>query len=121
MAYATIAELSACWRDFSPWEESVLGQTLEDASTFLDAQLAACGRSADQAGADLMRVVCCAVVRRSMGELDATDADDRWQELVGPTSVEVSPAVVHSDFYLTQWERRALGVRVGRASFCGEE
>ena len=37
MAYATIVELSACWRDFSPWEESVLGQTLEDASTFLDA------------------------------------------------------------------------------------
>lgn len=121
MAYATIEQLSASWREFAAWEAVHVEQALEDVAVFLDAQLRACGRAPEDAGADVLRVVSCSVVRRSMGELDSTDADSRWSELVEPTAVNVTPAVRHSDFYLTQWERRMLGVRCGRGGFaeCG--
>ncbi len=117
MAYATIEELERSWRSFAVYEVEHVEQALEDVSVFLDAQLACSGRSADDVGKDVLRIVACSVVRRSMGELDATNADSQWSQLVEPDAVNVTPAVCHSDFYLTQWERRMLGVRTGGAGF----
>lgn len=119
MSYATIEQLEASWRSFAGFERPHVEQALVDASVFIDGQLAASGRTAEGIGAELLRTVCCAVVRRSFGELDPTNADDRWSQLVEPDALNAAPAVKHSDFYLTQWERRALGVRVGRAAFAG--
>ncbi len=122
MAYATIEQLESSWRAFEDYERPHVVQALDDASVFIDGQMAACGRSAADVGDELLRTVCCALVRRAFGELDPTNADDRWSQLVEPGALNVTPAVKRSDFYLTQWERRALGVRVGRAAFagCGE-
>jgi phage gp36-like protein len=121
MAYATIEQLAASWRDFAPYEAGRVKQTLEDASVFLDEELAASGRDPSAVSSDLLRIVCCNLVRRSMGELDPTNADDRWQQTVEPDVVNVTPAVVHSDFYFTQWERLVLRIRAGRAGFAGAE
>ncbi len=117
MAYATIEQLAASWRDFAPYETARVTQLLADASVFIDAQLAAVGRDAAGVGADVLRIVCCRLVRRSMGELDPTNADDRWQQTVEPDVVNVTPAVRESDFYLTKWECKMLGMRAGRTGF----
>lgn len=117
MAYATIEQLAASWRDFAPFEVSRVTQLLADASVFIDAQLDAAGRDASGVSADVLRIVCCRLVRRSMGELDPTNADDRWQETVSYDAVDVTPAVRESDFYLTKWECKMLGMRAGRAGF----
>lgn len=119
MAYATIEELQRSWRTFADYEVEHVEQALEDVAVFLDAQLACSGRTSADVGKDVLRIVSCSVVRRSMGELDAADADSQWSELVEPAAVNVTPAVRHSDFYLTQWERRMLGVRSGGAGFAG--
>jgi hypothetical protein len=117
MAYATIEQLSASWREFADYEKPHLEQALEDVAVWLDLQLDRCGKSAQDVPADALRVASCNVVRRSFGELDATNADDQWSTLVEPTAVNVTGTVSHSDFYLTKWECRMLGVRCGCAAF----
>mgnify|MGYP006982597296 CR=1 FL=1 len=118
-AYATVAELSASWREFSERELPYVEATLRDASDFLDAQLAASGRSSDEVAPEVLSLVCRSLVRRSMGELDPTGAEAQWQTITDPTAQWSAPAVTHQDLYLTQWERRMLGVRCGRAGFSG--
>lgn len=117
--YASVEELSASWRGFSEREEPYVAAALEDASAFIDAQLAASGRSAGDVADGVLSLVCRSLVRRSMGELDPTGAEAQWQTITDPTAQWSAPAVAHADFYLTQWERRMLGVRCGRAAFAG--
>nr|DAT60485.1 MAG TPA: hypothetical protein [Caudoviricetes sp.] len=119
MAYATVADLESAWREVSAPERPRLEQMLEDASAWLDGQMAASGTHAGAAGPEALRLVSCNLVRRAMGELDPTQAEARWQTLTEPEAQWSVPAVVRSDFYLTQWERRLLGVRTGRACFSG--
>lgn len=119
MAYATVGELSAAWRGFSEREEPYVSAALDDASSFIDAQLAASGRDAADVSPDVLSLVCRSLVRRSMGELDPTGAEAQWQTITDPTAQWSAPAVAHADFYLTQWERRMLGVRCGRVAFSG--
>lgn len=118
-AYATVAELSASWREFSERELPYVKATLRDASDFLEAQLSASGRDPAGVSPGVLSLVCRSLVRRSMGELDPTGAEAQWQTITDPTAQWSAPAVTHSDFYLTQWERRMLGTRVGRVAFSG--
>ena len=119
MAYASVEELSASWREFSERERPYVASALDDASAFIDAQLAVSGRAAADVDDGVLSLVCRSLVRRSMGELDPTGAEAQWQTITDPTAQWSAPAVVHADFYLTQWERRMLGVRCGCVAFSG--
>ena len=119
MAYATVEDLESAWRSIAEHERPHVAQMLADAATWLDGQLAAAGAGAGACDPEALRLVSCNLVRRSMGELDPTQAQAQWQTLTEPDAQWSVPAVVRSDFYLTQWERRLLGVRVGRAGFSG--
>lgn len=117
MAHATVSDLEAAWREIAEHERPHVEQMLDDASVWLDGQMAACGSTG--AAPDVLRLVTCNLVRRAMGELDPTRSDTQWQTLTEPESQWSVPAVVRSDFYLTQWERRLLGVRAGGVGFAG--
>ena len=119
MAYASIDDLEAAWREIAEHEVPRVEQMLEDAAVWLDGQLAASGPVGEGANDDVLRLVSCNLVRRAMGELDPTRSDAQWQTLTEPDSQWSVPAVVRSDFYLTQWERRLLGVRAGGVGFAG--
>lgn len=119
MAYATIDELAAGWREFAAWERPVVEKMLDDASLFIDEQLDKAGLSPEGVKPATLSYVCRALVRRSKGELDPTDADATWAESIGAESVEVAPAVRHSDFRLLKDEKRMLGIRLGAVGFAG--
>ncbi len=119
MAYATIDELSRAWRSFADYEVPHLTQALEDVGVLIDRYLDECGKTADDVPTDALRVVSCNVVRRSFGELDATNADDQWATLAEPNAVNVTGAVRHTDYYLVKADKVLLGVRCGGCAFAG--
>ena len=117
MSYATIEDLTRSWRSFADYEEPHLTQALADVGVFIDRYLDECGKTAADVPDDALRIVSCNVVRRSFGELDATDADNRWSTLAEPDAVNVTGAVRHSDFYLVKADKVLLGVRTGVCAF----
>ncbi len=115
MAYATIADVEKAWRSVADYERPHFEQTLEDAALWLDAQVASAHVAAPSAEA--LRFLSCNLLRRSVGELDATGADAQWSTLTEPYAQYQTPAAVRSDFFLTKWEKSMLGIGVGRAGF----
>lgn len=121
MAYASIEDVERAWRDVADYERPRFEQMLDDAALWLDVQVSAAG--APQAPAEVLRFLSCNLLRRAVGELDATGANDQWSTQTEPYVQYQTPAVTRSDFYLTKWERSMLGVGCGRAGFSagGEE
>lgn len=117
MAYATVEDLEASWRDLADWERTRMERTIEDACTWLDAQIDKAGHAPADYAESLLRLITCNLVRRAVGELDPTGSDAQWQTYTDQVEQASTAAVVRGDFYLTQWERNALGVRAGRAGF----
>lgn len=115
MAYATIEDVERSWRDVADYERPRFEQMLEDAALWLDVQVAAAG--AEQPSVEVLRFLSCNLLRRAVGELDATGADEQWFTQTEPYIQYQTPAVTRSDFYLTKWERSMLGVGCGRAGF----
>lgn len=115
MAYATIEDVEKAWRDVADFEKPRFSQVLEDAALWLDAQVAAGGGPVP--GAGVMRFLSCNLLRRSVGELDPTGADEQWATLTDQSAQYSTPAAARSDFYLTKWERAMLGICQGRAGF----
>lgn len=115
MAYATIEDVEAAWRDVADFERPRFEQVLEDAALWLDAQLSAARAPAPPH--DVMRFLSCNLLRRAVGELDPTGADAQWSTLTDQAAQYSTPAAVRSDFYLTKWERTMLGIGQGSVGF----
>lgn len=112
MAYATVADLEARWRDLSPEEEAVAATLLDDAAMLLDSMVEV--DEWDVARKRLLCTVSCSMVKRAM----ASSTNDAFGVTQGSISADVYSqsltfANPSGDLYVTASEKRALGVGRG--------
>lgn len=107
MAYATVAEVEAGFRDLSTEEEAICTALLDEAAIIIDAYNSS-------ASADIKKLVSCRMVRRSIGDSDTQSVP------IGATQGSMS-AMGYSQswtigngsagqLYLEKLEKKLLGV-----------
>lgn len=109
MAFATVADLEARWRDLTEDEQSQASVLLDDATAYLQALVDV--DADDETQAANLKMVCCNMVKRTMtstaseafGVTDATAT-------MGPFSQQVSYANPTGDMYVSKSERLLLGI-----------
>lgn len=109
MAYATVQDLEARWRDLDSDEEAKAATLLDDASAMLAALV--CVDATDAQQAALLKIVSCSMVMRSMmaSEGDAYGVS-QLDYGMGPFSQAAHFANPNGDMYLTAQEKRLLGI-----------
>ena len=109
MAYATVADLEARWRDLDSDEETRAAVILDDASAMLSALVDV--KEGDEQQASLLKMVCCSMVTRAMlaTESDAMGVTSMDYGM-GPFSQTAHFANPNGDLYLTSQEKALLGV-----------
>ena len=112
MAFATVDDLQARWRVLSEPEQERAAVLLEDASVMLSSLVAI--DSEDPYQADLLKVVCCSMVQRSMMASEQ-DAFGVTQQTVSADiySRSMTFANPSGDMYLTRNEKKLLGIGTG--------
>lgn len=108
MAYASVEDLEARWRELAPDEQNVAEALIADASAML-AQLMGDSMEADP---DITRMVVCNMVKRSMGAGDSFGISQQSMT-AGPYTQQWSVANPAGDMYLTKTERKLLGISTG--------
>lgn len=111
VAFASVSDLEGRWRPLTAGERDRADALLGDASALLRAELAMAGREVD-GREDLLRLVCCSMVRRSM----AAAMEDCTQSSItaGGFSQQVTYANPSGNLYITADERRVLGIQKHR-------
>lgn len=109
MAYATVSDLMQRWRLLSDAEQARAEVMLDDAATILDATVDIDEDDAKQAA--LLKTVSCSMVKRAMVSM----ADGMLGVSQGTISADIYSQTFQfsnpgGDMYLTQMERRLLGV-----------
>lgn len=119
MAYATVEDLRARWRDLSEDEQNTAAALLDDAAVLLDSELASFGLNAEDLS-DALKIVSVGIVKRMMlsGDYAGYSSVSRT---AGSFNEQVALANPSADMYLTSAERRLLGITLGRghASWVG--
>lgn len=112
MAYATVEDVEARWRDLDADEEARASVLLDDASAMLDALVDV--NPDDQRQLGLLKQVSCSMVIRTMlaSESDAYGVS-RLDYGMGPFSQAATFSNPNGDLYLTGQEKEMLGVGVG--------
>ena len=112
MAYATVSDIEARWRELTADEESKAGVLLDDAAAILDTL--GVFDSADPNVAANLRTVSCNMVIRSMS---ASQSDSygmsQGSMTAGPYTQSWTFANPSGDMYLTKMEKRLLGITSG--------
>lgn len=106
MAYATVAQVEAGFRNLTTEEEAVAAALLDEAAIIIDAYNA-------QAAADSKQVVSCRMVRRAIGAGDASVPIGATQGTMtaGPYSQSwTMTAGSTGELYLGKVDRKLLGV-----------
>lgn len=114
--FATVDDLEARWRKLADEEVGRAEVLLEDASAAL---AALCG-SSHLPGSDVLRLVCCNVVKREMQPpllWDDAPPMSQMTQTAGSYSVSATLANPAGDLYLTAVERQMLGLGEC-AAFC---
>lgn len=107
MAFAEVSDLEARWRTLSESEAEQAETLLADASAMLS-RLAVVD-SSDSAQAELLKIVTCDMVKRSMASSEAIGVD-QFSITAGPYSQTQHFAATSGDLYLTKLEKRLLGI-----------
>lgn len=109
MAYATVDDLEARWRYLGTEEQARASALLNDAAVLLDSLVIV--DPTDEHQADVLRVVSCSMVQRSMVAA-TSDAFGVSQATMtaGPYSQNMSFANPSGDLYLTGTEKQMLGI-----------
>lgn len=109
MAFATVADLEARWRDLTEDEQSQASVLLEDASAMLQALVEV--DADDETQAANLKMVCCNMVRRAMTSAtsDAFGITNATATM-GPFSQRVDYANPTGDLYVAKAERMLLGI-----------
>lgn len=112
MSYATVNQLEAGWRILDDAEKPRAEVLLRMASTWLDAQtgMRFAGRELTEHEELLLQDIACNVVRRAIGEASPVNTEVEWAQVTTPYDQTFTPAKTLGDFYLTKWEKKALGV-----------
>ena len=111
MAYATVSDLEARWRELTADEETKAGVLLDDAAAILDT-LAVFDSSDPNVAANL-RTVSCNMVMRSMSSSADAVGMSQGSMTAGPYTQSWTFANPSGDMYLTKLEKRLLGVTSG--------
>lgn len=113
MAFATVSDVVARWRDLTSDEQDKAEVLIEDASVMLSALVSV--DPSDQQQAALLKRVCCSMVIRAM-IASASDAlgVSQVSASVGPFDQTAHFANPNGDLYLTRQERKILGVGAGK-------
>lgn len=109
MAYATVSDLEAGWRELTEQEQSVAGVLLERAAVILDSFVTVDATDCHQM--DVLNMVSCSMVQRAMIASDSgafgvsqqtisADIYSQTQSFANPTG----------DLYLTGAEKKMLGI-----------
>lgn len=114
MAFATVADLEARWRDLTEDEEARATVLLDDATAYLQALVEVDPDNETQAAN--LKMVCCNMVKRAMTSAasDAFGVTDATATM-GPFSQHVAYANPSGDMYVLKSERILLGI--GAATF----
>lgn len=112
MAFATIDDLQLRFRILTAEEKRRAGALLEDAEVVLRAEFARAGKEIDpedEGQAAALKSVCCHMAKRAIASSEYADVS-QVSQTVGPFANSVSFANPSSDIYLTEQERRTLGL-----------
>ena len=109
MAFATVADLEARWRDLSDAEEAQASVLLDDAAAYLQALVEVDPDNEVQAAN--LKMVSCNMVKRAMSS-SASDAFGvtNATATMGPFSQKVAYANPSGDMYVSKSERAILGI-----------
>ena len=109
MAFATVADLEARWRDLSDAEEARASVLLDDAAAYLQALVEVDPDNEVQAAN--LKMVSCNMVKRAMSSA-ASDAFGvtNATATMGPFSQQVAYANPSGDMYVSKSERAILGI-----------
>lgn len=109
MAFATVADLEARWRDLSDAEEARASVLLDDAAAYLQALVEV--DPDDEVQAANLKMVSCNMVKRAMSS-SASDAFGvtNATATMGPFSQQVAYANPSGDMYVSKSERVILGI-----------
>lgn len=109
MAFATVADLEARWRDLSDAEEAQASVLLDDAAAYLQALVEV--DPDDEVQAANLKMVSCNMVKRAMSS-SASDAFGvtNATATMGPFSQQVAYANPSGDMYVSKSERVILGI-----------
>ena len=109
MAYATVSDLEARWRELSEAERLQAEVLLDDAALIIDSF--ADIDSTDISLSDRARYVSCSMVERAMMSA-ASDSFgvNNMSATMGPFTQQVTYANPTGDLYLTATEKKLLGV-----------
>ena len=109
MAFATVADLEARWRDLSDAEEARASVLLDDAAAYLQSLVEV--DPDDEVQAANLKMVSCNMVKRAMSSA-ASDAFGvtNATATMGPFSQQVAYANPSGDMYVSKSERAILGI-----------
>lgn len=109
MAFATYEDLEARWRPLTEQEQARATVLLEDAAAFLSTYVEVDPEDTHQA--DLLKMVSCSMVQRSMIATENDAFGIKQQSITADIySQSISYANPNGDFYLTSAEKRLLGI-----------
>ena len=111
MAYATVSDIEARWRELTADEETKAGVLLDDAAAILDTL--GVFDSADPNVAANLRTVSCNMVIRAMSSSADTFGMSQGSMTAGPYTQSWTFANPSGDMYLTKMEKRLLGITSG--------
>lgn len=106
--FASVDELRARWRNCpEDITDAVLGTLLEDASLWLSTTFPAVPRDPGERLAASLRLVACAMVKRSLISEDA-DGAEQVTDTQGPFSSSRKFTNAEGNFFLTRQERELI-------------
>lgn len=106
MAYATVSDIEARWRDLTTAEETRAATLLDDAAAILDSFVKITG---DEAQAENLKIVSCNMVIRAMSSDDQMGLSQSSMT-AGPYTQSWTYSNPSGDMYLTRMEKRLLGI-----------
>lgn len=112
MAFASVADLELRFRKLAADEKDRASALLEDAEVILQAELKRAGKEVDpedESQAAALKSVCCHMAKRALANSGQADIS-QVSHTVGPFASSVSYANPSADIYLTDQERRTLGI-----------
>lgn len=109
MAFATVSDIEARWRDLTVSEEARAAVLLDDAAAMLSKLVDVDPADTEQAA--LLKAVNCDMVIRNMSQTSSELYGVSQSSMTaGPYTQAMSYANPSGDMYLTKLERRLLGI-----------
>lgn len=109
MAFATVADLEARWRDLSDVEEAQASVLLDDAAAHLQTLVEV--DPDDETQAANLKIVSCNMVKRAMSSAASSAFGiDKATATMGPFSQRVEYANPSGALYVAKAERAVLGI-----------